>query len=584
MFVNNRFKVTIFFILLIVLNGCKKSDKEVQPAFLSNASHPFATREQVDSLQHKFSVNNLEQKLIESLSASVKIYWKPIWNKDSVIKKSVNSVSYFFVPVEAENLISKTRVKVRKAKKYLLFIHQKQRDYVFLATYLPKKAFYKSSETELGGFSGRLMLYELNDDFYTVYFYKDGVRQQNPPSAQSVARDSQRTASNCLLYVTCIWQLACNILPNEAFNYPRNTIELTYPDPDDPTCPEPSPSHECTYAYWVHTASNTSLVCSAGYEPAPPLPSPNGTGSNAPGTAATDPALARTISSLAAEMRFNDAALFGPCPDKANKWLPVINFKPPTSVYNKLDKLRDGSFYQIPGAPHYASTYQEWWYVQGLKEAKGPIVNLDYYSINFDRLPVVNGKQLTVEETLNHIRLNLTGYSGVAFVPSPYTNSNETANWNGNPLNAVINIAIPVDRGDVIVSDYSVTNDAASWTFSTIHTPFAYDHPVSGTRMFGVEKTASSYVFYTRGADRLTGYGDAFIGLMTDIKNRGQYAIQYDQGDQLWRSLMTKLKSDLFDSQAINSSVNQPMISRPDFDQLEQIIRDGRSLTSIECL
>lgn len=165
-----------------------------------------------------------------------------------------------------------------------------------------------------------------------------------------------------------------------------------------------------------------------------------------------------------------------PCAGLTNAWLPLIQFRPAQSVRDKLDYLSSRGF--IVGMGQY--------YVQDLKSASGPSINLDRFSIQFSRLPTINGQQLTIQQTLNHIRLNISNYSGTLFAPQTQTGQNESNAWySTNPMGAVIRISITgfagliPDNGDVIVSDYGSTYNSACWKFSTIHDPFSHDHPVA---------------------------------------------------------------------------------------------------------
>lgn len=60
--------------------------------------------------------------------------------------------------------------------------------------------------------------------------------------------------------------------------------------------------------------------------------------------------------------------------------------------------------------------------------------------------------------------------------------------------------------GDNAAVAYS-ESDNTHWRFSTLSTPFSVtgNHPVSGAREWGIKQSGSSWVFYTRGADRTTG-------------------------------------------------------------------------------
>jgi len=195
-----------------------------------------------------------------------------------------------------------------------------------------------------------------------------------------------------------------------------------------------------------------------------------------------------------------------------------------------------------------------------------------------------------MQQTLNHIRLNMSNYSGTLFAPQTQTDQNKSTAWySANPMGAVIRISITgfagliPDNGDVIVSDYGSTYNSAYWKFFTIHDPFSHDHPVSGTREFGIRQTAMGYEFYTMGVDRLTGYGDAFVGYLSNVSQSGQNPIQFDGGQALWENLISNLQRKLFTPQNIPSTIPQPVSVHPDFNQLQHIMNNNLPLSNLDC-
>lgn len=119
----------------------------------------------------------------------------------------------------------------------------------------------------------------------------------------------------------------------------------------------------------------------------------------------------------------------------------------------------------------------------------------------------------------------------------PYSKADKEKWASSNPLNAVMTfniygaiMGIPagnIDDASVICSDYKET----SWIFSTIQNPQDFQHPVSGNRQFGLKYENYEYIFFTRGADRLTGVMDEQLGDPT----------AFDQADKLWKSMLSKI-------------------------------------------
>jgi hypothetical protein len=84
------------------------------------------------------------------------------------------------------------------------------------------------------------------------------------------------------------------------------------------------------------------------------------------------------------------------------------------------------------------------------------------------------------------------------------------------------------DRGAVLVSAYGPD----FMQVTTVSTSHDGEHPVSGTREFGIrELPDGSFIIYTRGADAPTGYLD-LIG--------GKVGLVFGSADALWQSLQEK--------------------------------------------
>lgn len=85
------------------------------------------------------------------------------------------------------------------------------------------------------------------------------------------------------------------------------------------------------------------------------------------------------------------------------------------------------------------------------------------------------------------------------------------------------------------------------------------------------------------GADRLTGYGDAFVGYLSNIHQFGQNPIQFDGGQALWENLTGNLQRNLFAPQNIPSTIPQPVVVHPDFSQLQYIMDNNLPLSNLDC-
>lgn len=221
-------------------------------------------------------------------------------------------------------------------------------------------------------------------------------------------------------------------------------------------------------------------------------------------------------------------------------WADLIRFKPPETVL----KLADA---RLTGAVR----------LQALEDGWGDI-NLDYYPIHVDLLPYKPATRIRFEpeELLEYFRLSITGDTFIDTSVcefSLYDKATEGAIWNSKCAeSAVIHIDMKVswlpsklnnpDDGSVICSRH----EATLFRFSTVKTLADNLHPVNGNREFGVWTRPGAavstapvhavtrinlpqYVFYTRGADRVT-----------DLDNHIMNRAVFGGGHELWSSLQRK--------------------------------------------
>jgi hypothetical protein len=188
----------------------------------------------------------------------------------------------------------------------------------------------------------------------------------------------------------------------------------------------------------------------------------------------------------------------------------------------------------------------ESWTVHRVEDGSGD-VNLDYYPISVEKLPMINGKEVRAEVVLEYIRRNLNSLvdnSRSAFAPFKLDDQQK---WNSNkPQGSILQIDIelllPLGLTDVPigVTDLAMVvvsqRTSSEWVFSTVRggsgwwaindtdTPGA--HPVSGNRAFGFRKESNgTYTFYTMGADRATRGMDRLAS-----------PVGFRMADRLWRS------------------------------------------------
>jgi hypothetical protein len=197
-------------------------------------------------------------------------------------------------------------------------------------------------------------------------------------------------------------------------------------------------------------------------------------------------------------------------------WEDLLRFRPPQQIVSALSARNMR--------------------VQVFEEATGPDVNLDYYPILVTKLPSVNGQQLTGEQLMRTIRMGIAGQNPIFLDGSlstfePYDADDNTKWTSANPLGSVlfIDVAGP-DNAAVVMTAFQ----DESWRFSTATTPRTGQHPVTGNREFAfVETTPGSYKYYTRGADRSSGYLESQAAV--------DESLTYAKGDQLWRSFQQRV-------------------------------------------
>ncbi|WP_260254746.1 hypothetical protein [Elizabethkingia meningoseptica] len=268
-----------------------------------------------------------------------------------------------------------------------------------------------------------------------------------------------------------------------------------------------------------------------------------------------------------------------PC-DIIKKWLETAKFKPEKEQLDKLKSIVDISSSNSSVTPG-GITVQRVASLQKIDDAYSPAVNMDYFPVRVNQLPIINGIRSTPEQFLNHIRTNINNFVDKSYSEfTPYNNYgvDDRALWNSsNPLGTIIKIDIKgPDNGSVIVTNYR----SNKWTFSTIYEPKYKTHPVSGNRDFGfMQNTDGSYTFYTRGVDRLTTI-DATTVQNSEFLSYMMGGSPFSQADALWTSFQNKINNFVNNNQG-SSSVAAQEIYRPDWAKVKAVIDGKAPLSSL---
>ncbi len=290
---------------------------------------------------------------------------------------------------------------------------------------------------------------------------------------------------------------------------------------------------------------------------------------------------AKIILALKTQLKATPSLLLNiPC-SEIPKWQALISLQIPTSVKNKITTLDNQSM---------LTDYK----IQYLEHASGAAINLDYFPVTINSLPInpTIGIQFTPTEFLNYVRLNINSFIDTSlsnFSPTTLnTGYNEAQIWNStNPLGALIHIDIPFPAGDGSVVCSESNNN--HWIFTTIEVPWKPTnsnadgiHPVSGNREFGLTQNPNgTYTFYTRGVDRMTDGIESIIGQNGNIL----LGSPFDNPDLLWNSLKTKIfnfvQNNNGSAQPLSSSPN--VIWRPDWYKVRQVLRGEIPISDLGC-
>jgi hypothetical protein len=186
----------------------------------------------------------------------------------------------------------------------------------------------------------------------------------------------------------------------------------------------------------------------------------------------------------------------GPLPD-LSAWQGLISHRPPPAVQQRV--------------------LNKDFTMQFLEDATGAEISLDYYAVRVTQLPTFGGATLTPEQLLEWIRKHLNNVVDTTISEFEPYDADEVPIWeSATPEGAIVHIdtycpplfdagldvvdKLPADDLAVATSDSAADN----WIFVTIWTPGDFTHPLGGVRQFGFTREADgSYIFYTRGADRL---------------------------------------------------------------------------------
>jgi len=220
--------------------------------------------------------------------------------------------------------------------------------------------------------------------------------------------------------------------------------------------------------------------------------------------------------------------------EKAYKfWEKQIKHKPPPIVYDIIKQRSMADNHLLKN-----SLYGKW-KILSIDNAKGEDVNLDFYSVEIESMPINpnTNKTYTEKELFDYIRKNAAYFFTTDEVElSPYDEKKDGEKWlSNNPIGTVMKFKVDI-RDDLSVVCTEITSN--NWIFTTIQTPEDFQHPVSGNREFGIKMYNGKLHFYTQGADRITGFIDLAENYYNPISMNDSI---FMGADRLWKSVMKKV-------------------------------------------
>lgn len=296
-------------------------------------------------------------------------------------------------------------------------------------------------------------------------------------------------------------------------------------------------------------------------DPFPDNPFPGG-GTPSPPPAATE---------VKNRIQNNPFALIDlPC-DVIKKWKATANYKVPDWMVTKLDGMSiDEESHNEPMRPVDKSHVA---YVQNIADAYSTVVNMDYFPVTINTMPTINGHLYIVAEFLHYLRVNINDFTnGTTFTPYNAWGIDDRNLWNSDsPSGSMIAIDMEGPDNGTVMTSFSSSN---MWTFTTVHDPMYGDHPVSGNRDFGYTTNAdNSVTFFTRGVDRLTNWDATAAQALANIP--------FGKAEALWTSFQNGINS-FVSAHGGASTVNNPQISRPNWDVLKQVLNGTKPLSTLD--
>jgi hypothetical protein len=552
---------------LMIINGCQKSELINNEINIADVKRDFLRKPEY------------QKKLYQPLDAMTQLYWNPLWD-ETMQRVQDDTITWYYIPLSSEIRDKQDKktshlITTNNLKKYIIARVTDTGINFSLGSYIADRR-----ESELSvetnsfneSFTGQLMQENFEGGPVYLIDYKQGnsAKISNKTSVANTKLSSSvpNTLSSTTGERACRYQSICKWSGVGSDSTPHVTVTWgTWQSTRMQDCVYPTRIHVTGPSTWTLDHSYYDERCEIVSNPTttptpvnPPLP-PSGGGSSGDSQ----------LTTLTNRLANNPFALLPaavPC-ETIRQWLAIAKFQVAQAQLDKLKEVVGRGTTTTDGI-----TMERVAQLQNINKAYSPVVNLDYFSVTVQKLPVVNGRLLSAREFLSHIRKNINSFVDTEyskFEPYKYNGLDETALWNSsNPLGALIAIDIKgPDNASVIVTR---TADNL-WRFSTIFEPRYGEHPVSGHRDFGYTLNVDgSYTFYTRGVDRLTSWDAAFLQKYTEFP--------FNQADALWRSFQEKING-FVNANKGSSSVENPQIHRPYWNQVKEVLDGNAPLSTL---
>lgn len=383
---------------LMIINGCRKSELINNELSIADVKRDFLSKPEY------------QKKLYQPLDNTTQLYWDPLWD-ETMHKEQDDTITWYYIPLSSEIRDKQDRktshlITTNNLKKYIIARVTDTGINFSLGTYIAD-----GQESELSvetdsfdeSFTGQLMQENFEGGPVYLIDYKQGnpAKISNKISVANTKLSSSvpNTLSSTTGERVCKYQSICKWSGVGSDSTPHVTITWgTWQSTRMQDCVYPTRIHVTGPSTWTLDHSYYDERCEIVNNPTttptpvfPPLPSSGGGGGSTG---------AANLGELKNRLANNPFALLPsnvPC-ETIRQWLALAKFEVAQAQLAKLRKIVNQT---IPGI-----TMEKVARLQNINKAYSPVVNLDYFSVTVQKLPVVNGHLLSAAGFLAHIRKN----------------------------------------------------------------------------------------------------------------------------------------------------------------------------------